>query len=178
MKVARTVWRRGKAGDNIKGLPIPIISGGDIGFVERLAVPAQPQCALHRHHPGPGITDHHRPGRMRFPYDRKRQNRPPLHRPETPFATKGQVICSIGFLRYCFPRGAFCAINSCKKTNRTFVTIAGKTRRFAKNPIFRFLFLQVGPQYGIIKIPFGKVYCGLSLPGSAVTGLFTAAFLL
>ena len=51
MKVSRTVWRRGKGGDNIKTLPIPIIPGG--GDAHDL-VPADahdPEPAVHRRDP-------------------------------------------------------------------------------------------------------------------------------
>ena len=67
---------------NTKGLPIAIVPGGDPGGLERLAVPAQPQRSLHRHHPGQRAVDYCRPGGDGGRHDGKRQKEPPLFRSE------------------------------------------------------------------------------------------------
>lgn len=45
-----------------KSLPIAIVPLRGPVRMERLGVSAEPQRALHCHHPGPGASDHCRPG--------------------------------------------------------------------------------------------------------------------
>lgn len=77
---------------NTKGLPIAIVPGGDPGGLERLAVPAEPECALHCHHPGQRLINYCRQGGDGGGHDRKCQEKPPLFRPETPSAGEDIMI--------------------------------------------------------------------------------------
>ena len=76
---------------NTKGLPIAIIPLCDPDLLERLALFAQPQCAVYRHHPSQRTADYCGPGGNRGGDDGKCQEKPPLHRPEAAAAGKGVV---------------------------------------------------------------------------------------
>ena len=80
------MWRRGKSGDSIKGLPIPIISGGDPAAGGHAAPAFIPEFALYRGDPGEKPADHRGPGREGGGHDAEQPPQPPLFRAAGVFA--------------------------------------------------------------------------------------------
>ena len=60
MKVSRTVWRRGKGGDNIKTLPIPIVQNGNYAHDEKFLHHAEKEFAVHSRNPSEKQSDNSR----------------------------------------------------------------------------------------------------------------------
>ena len=74
---------------NTKGLPIAIVPLRDSDLLERFPLLTQPQRALYGYYPCPGTADHCGQGRNRGCHGGKRQEEPPLFRPQT--APSGEV---------------------------------------------------------------------------------------